>query len=117
VETPWHLESNWNALPLYQVAHGQNVKVASVGGVCADRIYGELRQDIDGLEFKQFITLQSVLDGESAADYLVFRINHLQGARVIEMDQAKCEDAIRAALGSPWRETKTALVFNLADAS
>jgi hypothetical protein len=117
VETPWHLESNWNALPLYQVAHGQNVKVASVGGVCADRLYGELRQDIDGLEFKQFITLQSVLNGESEADYLVFRINHLQGARVIEMDQAKCEEAIRAALGAPWRETRTALVFNLADAS
>jgi len=113
VEAPWYLESHWNALPIYQAVHGQHVLVGFVGGTCADRLYGELRQDVDGLEFRHFVSLHAVLAGEVKANYLVLRKDHPKDARIIEMDYPKCEQAARAALGPPWRETETALVFRL----
>ena len=113
VEAPWHLESNWNALPLYQAVHRQRIMVGFVGGVCADDLYGELRQDIDGLGFSNFTPLQKVLDGRVKADYLVFRSQGLPGSRVIQMDFEKCERLVRAALGEPWRMTETAQVFRI----
>ena len=117
VETPWYLESNWNGLPIYQQVHGQQVLVASVGGVCAGRLYGELRQDIEGLNFRHFVSLQSVLEGKTGADYLVFRTGSPPGAREIPMDREKCEQAIRESFGVPWRTTEHALVFRLSGAS
>ena len=113
VEAPWYLESHWNPLPLFQAAHQQEVLVGFVGGTCANRLYGELRQDIDGLEFRHFVTLRQVLDGETNARYLVLRKNRMEDARQIDMDFARCEAAARSALGEPWRETESALVFML----
>jgi hypothetical protein len=113
VEAPWHLESNWNALPLYQQVHGQRVQVGFVGGLCAGQLYGELRGDVEGLEFRNFVRLEDLLAGRAEADYLVFRHRALPGARPIDMDAARCEAALTAALGPPWRRTDTALVFRL----
>ncbi|HSM69348.1 MAG TPA: hypothetical protein VK830_06510 [Xanthomonadales bacterium] len=113
VEAPWHLESNWNPLPLYQQAHGQRVQVGFVGGLCAGSLYGELRGDVEGLEFRNFVRLADLLNGPAEADYLVFRHHGLPGARPIAMDTAQCEAALTATLGPPWRSTDTALVFRL----
>lgn len=113
VEAPWHLESNWNPLPLYQQIHGQRVQVGFVGGLCAEALYGELRNDVEGLEFRNFVRLEALLAGRAEADYLVFRHRGLPGARPIDMDAAQCEAALTAALGQPWRRTDTALVFRL----
>lgn len=117
VEAPWYLESNWNALPLYQAVHHQRVIAGFVGGTCAGRLYGELRQDIEGLYFRNFASLSQVLNGEVRADYLVLRKDHPPGAREIPMDFEQCASAARQVLGEPWRDTATALVFRLSDAS
>jgi len=114
VEAPWHLESNWNPLPLYQAVHGQRVMVGFIGGVCAGNLYGELRQDVSGMSFANFTTLQKVIDGEVNVDYLVLRSQGLPGSRKIPMEFEKCESFVRAALGEPWRSTDTALVFRIA---
>jgi hypothetical protein len=113
VETPWHLESNWNPLSLYQEIHHQEVLVGFVGGSCAGRLYGELRADIEGLEFKNFAFLDEVLSGSVEADYLVLRRQFSQGAREIKMDFEKCERLVRDRFGPPWKNTPSALVFKL----
>jgi hypothetical protein len=113
VETPWYLESNWNALPIYQQTHGQRVAVAFAGGTCAGRLYGELRNDIEGLEFRHFVPLRSVLEGNTGATYLIFRTAPLPGAREIQLDRQKCERSIKDALGEPWRTQNGAMVFRI----
>jgi len=113
VEAPWHLESNWNALPLYQHVHGQRVMVGFIGGVCAGRLYGELRQDIDGMAFRNFTSVQDVLDGRVKADFLVLRSRAIAGARTIAMNFEECERAVRSVLGNPWRSTPSALLFRV----
>ncbi len=113
VEAPWYLESNWNALALYQAIHQQNVLIGFVGGSCAKRLYGELRWDIEGLKFKNFVFLQDLLNGAVKADYLVLRSQSPTDARVIEMNYSKCEQLARTMLGKPWRSTDSALVFKL----
>ncbi len=113
VEAPWHLESNWNALPLYQDVHGQRVMVGFVGGLCAGRLYGELRHDIEGMEFKNFTFVQDVLDGRLKADFLVLRSRAPAGARSIAMNFEECAGAIHSVLGKPWRSTESALVFRI----
>ncbi len=113
VETPWYLESNWNALSLYQAVHQQRMIVGFVGGTCAGRLYGELKQDIEGLEFRNFVFLQDILDGEIKADYLVLRSRFPPGARAIDMNFSECEQAARSSLGEPWRTSDSALVFKI----
>ena len=113
VEAPWHLESNWNALPLYQHVHGQRVMVGFIGGVCAGRLYGELRQDIEGMAFRNFTSVQDVLDGRVKADFLVLRSRAIAGARTIAMNFEECERAVRSVLGNPWRSTPSALLFRV----
>lgn len=113
VETPWYLESNWNALPIYQATHGQHVAVAFVGGTCADRLYGELGNDMKSLEFRHFVSLRSVLEGKTEASYLVFRTAPPKGAREIPMDRQKCEESIKDAFGEPWRTAEGVMVFSL----
>jgi hypothetical protein len=113
IEAPWYLESNWNALPLYQAVHGQQVVVGFVGGLCAGRLYGELRQDAEGLKFRNFAFVRDLLDGKVHADFLVLRNQAPVDARVIAMDFSKCETSVRAILGEPWRTTASALVFRL----
>jgi hypothetical protein len=117
VEAPWYLESNWNALPLNQAIHRQRVMAGFVGGLCAEKLYGELRQDAPGLEFRNFTRVKDVLDGKVRADFLVLRIAPLPGAREVAVDYPACERAARTALGEPWRSTPSALVFRLSGAS
>lgn len=117
VEAPWYLESNWNALPVYQAVHHQRVMAGFVGGACAGRLYGELRQDIEGMKFRNFTSLDAVLEGAVQADYLVLRHRQPPGAREIKMDFEQCAQAARQALGEPWRTTTSALVFRLPGAS
>jgi hypothetical protein len=111
VEAPWHLESNWNALPLYQRVHGQNVQVGFVGGLCAGDLYGELDRAVAGLEFRNFVWLQDLVAGSAQADYVVFRARALPGARPIEMDAAACATRLQEAWGEPWRSAEGIMVF------
>jgi uncharacterized membrane protein len=113
VEAPWYLESNFNPLYLSQAVHGQRVMIGFVGGLCAGPLYGELKRGAEGLEFRNFIYLTDLLEGRARADYLVLRRTGIDGARKIDMDFGQCERAVRARLGPPWRETKSALVFRL----
>jgi hypothetical protein len=114
VEAPWHLESNWNPLPIYQAVHGQVVKIGFIGNLCAGKLYGELRPGVAGMDFDHFIPVRQLLETRSGGDYLVLRRQYLPGARPISMDFQVCETAARKALGEPWRETATALVFRVA---
>lgn len=114
VEAPWHLESHWNPLLLYQAVHGQRVMVGFIGGVCAGNLYGELRQDASGMAFANFTTLQNVINGQVNVDYLILRRQGIPGSREIPMDFEKCESFVRSALGEPWRSTETAQVFRIA---
>lgn len=113
VEAPWYLESHWNPLPIYQRVHGQRVMAGFVGGVCAGRLYGELRSDAPGFEFENFIRLERLLEQPRRADYLVLRRTGVTGARGIDFDFERCAVAARTAFGAPWRETPDALVFRL----
>jgi hypothetical protein len=113
VEAPWYLESHWNPLPVYQQVHGQQLRVGFVGGVCARRLYGELREGRTGLSFRNFVRLGDLLNRPGEADYLVLRRSGLEGARDIDMRFDDCARAARAAFGAPWRETEEALVFRL----
>ncbi len=73
----------------------------------------ELRQDIDGMEFKNFASVRDVLDGRVKADFLVLRSQAPAGARTIVMDFEECERAVRSVLGEPWRSTESALAFRI----
>jgi hypothetical protein len=112
VEAPWYLESYNNALNLRQETHGQKVLIGFINGLCAGPLYGELGVGQSGMKFRNFVYLQELLDGTREADYLVLRRRSMSpAARVIEMDFAKCELAVREKFGAPWRETENALVF------
>ena len=114
MEAPWYLESFNNALHLRQDVHGQRVQVGFVTGLCAGPLYGELRTGQPGMKFRNFVYVQELLDGSREADYLVLRRRSMsETARVIEMDFAKCEQAVRERFGDPWRESENALVFRL----
>jgi len=111
VEAPWWLESNWNALPLYQQVHGQQVKVGFVGGLCAGKLYGEIDPAVSGMAFRNFVSLADLASGRETADYVVFRSRGLPGARAIEMDADACISALRKAWGDPWRRRDGTWVF------
>lgn len=113
VEAPWHLESSWNPLPTYQAVHGQRTAVGFIGDVCAHRLYGELRDDAPGMNFRNFIRVKTLLAEPELADYLVLRRTGIPGARVIDMDFEACAASAREHFGAPWRETERALVFRL----
>ena len=113
VEAPWYLESNFNTLYLSQKVHGQRVLIGFIGGLCAGPLYGELKAEVPGLEFRNFTYLTDLISGRASADYLVLRRAGIEGARKIDMQFGKCERAVRARFGSPWRESGDALVFRL----
>ena len=102
---------------MYQSVHGQQIIVGFVGGLCAGRLYGELRKNLDGLEFRNFTFVQDVLDGRVDADFLVLRSESPPGAREVAFDFAECEASIRSVLGKPWRTSRSALVFRLSGGS
>lgn len=113
VEAPWYLESNFNTLNYNQRIHHQRVLIGFVGGLCAGRLYGELRRDVQGLYFRNFIWLSDLVAGHVPADYLVLRRSGIDGARTIDMQFELCEQAVRERFGAPWRTTNDALVFRL----
>jgi hypothetical protein len=113
VEGPWYLESNWNALPLYQAEHRQVLKVGFIGGSCAGSLYGELQSGIPGLEFRNFVFLEEVVEGKAEADYFVLRTGFPQGYRDFEAELETCGQLLRDAFGPPWRSMPSALVFRL----
>ena len=113
IEAPWHLESQWNPLPLYQAVHGQKVMIGFVGGVCADDFYGEIKSDVNGLTFTNFTSIQEVINRHVSVDYLILRNQGIPDSREIPIDFKKCERMVREALGEPWRTTKTAQVFRI----
>lgn len=113
IEAPWYLESHWNPLYLSQRVHGQRVLIGFVGGLCAGPLYGELKPEAAGLEFRNFVYLTDVLTGRIAADYLVLRRAGINGARTIDMDFDRCEQAVRKRFGAPWRTADNVLVFRL----
>jgi hypothetical protein len=53
------------------------------------------------------------LAGRIAAGYLVLRRAGIEGARTIDMDFDKCEQAARKRFGAPWRTAENVLVFRL----
>lgn len=117
VEAPWHMESYSNPLNLQQDLHRQRIQAGFVNGVCAGPLYGELTAGQAGMKFRNFVFLKDILDGARHADYLVLRRRGMPDmARTIEMDFAKCEQAVRARFGDPWRESEDALVFRLSKA-
>lgn len=111
VEAPWWLESNWNALPLYQQMHGQQVRIGFVGGLCAGTLYGETDPSVSGLAFRNFVHLRDLVKGKASADYVVFHTRGLPGARALPMDAERCLAALRDAYGEPWRRDEDAWVF------
>jgi hypothetical protein len=113
IEAPWYLESHWNPLYLEQRVHGQRVLIGFVGGLCAGPLYGELKLEVAGLEFRNFVYLTDVLAGRVSADYLVLRRAGIDGARTIDMDFDRCEQAVRKGFGAPWRTAENVLVFSL----
>ena len=114
VEAPWYLESYTNPLNLQQEVHRQRVQIGFINGLCAGPLYGELTTAQPGMKFRNFVYLQELLDGTRTADYLVLRRRGMpEKTRVIEMDFDKCEQAVRAQFGEPWRESEFALVFRI----
>ena len=115
VEAPWFLESYTNPINLQQEVHQQRVLIGFINGVCAGPLYGELTTGQPGMKFRNFVYLQELLDGTRTADYLVLRHRGMpEKTREIEMDFNKCEQAVRARFGEPWRESEFALVFRIA---
>ena len=110
VETPWRLESHFNALSLYQDTHRQQILIGLVTPSCGTFDFGEYPETSSGMRMREFVHLASIIRGERvAADYLVV---HLQPANVAAEppawpDMAACLPAIEAALGAPvWRDER-----------
>jgi hypothetical protein len=118
VEAPWHMESYSSPINLQQEVHRQRVMIGFINGVCAGPLFGELDIGQPGMKFRNFVFLQELLDGGREADYLVLRRKGMpENARVIDMDFNRCEQAIRAKFGKPWRESEFALVFRIGAAN
>ena len=108
VETPWRLESHFNALSLYQDTHRQRIMIGLVTPTCGTFDFGEYPMTDPGMRMREFVHLASIIRGDRiAADYLVV---HLRPANVAAEppawpDMAACLPAIEAALGAPvWRD-------------
>lgn len=114
VEAPWYLESYFNPINLQQEVHRQQVQIGFINGVCAGPLFGELTTGQPGMKFHNFVYLQELLNGSRTADYLVLRRRGMpENTRDVEMDFDKCEQAVRARFGEPWRESEFALVFTI----
>ena len=120
IETPWRLESHYNALSLYQDTHRQRILIGLATPTCGTFDFGEYPETDTGMRMREFVHLASIIRGERvAADYLVV---HLRPANVAAEppawpDMAACLPAIEAALGAPvWRDERMR-VFALAKPS
>jgi hypothetical protein len=108
VETPWRLESHFNALSLYQDTHRQRILIGLVTPACGTFDFGEYPDSATGMRMREFVHLSAILRGEGvAADYLVV---HLRPANVAAEPpgwphMAACLPAIEAVLGAPvWKD-------------
>ena len=116
VETPWRLESHFNALSLYQDTHRQRILIGLVTPACGTFDFGEYRERDSGMRMREFVHLASITRGEPvAADYLVV---HLRPANVAAEppdwpSMAACLPAIEAALGAPVWADERVQVFAL----
>jgi hypothetical protein len=110
VETPWRLESHFNALSLYQDTHRQRILIGLATPACGTFDFGEYPETSSGMRMREFVHLASIIRGDPvAAEYLIV---HLQPANVAAEppawpDMAACLPAIEAALGAPvWRDER-----------
>lgn len=116
VETPWRLESHFNALSLYQDTHRQRILIGLVTPACGTFDFGEYPETDSGMRMREFVHLASIIRGEPvAADYLVV---HLRPANVAAEppawpDMTACLPAIEAALGAPVWADERVRVFAL----
>jgi hypothetical protein len=116
VETPWRLESHFNALSLYQDTHRQRILIGLVTPACGTFDFGEYPETDSGMRMREFVHLASIIRGEPvAADYLVV---HLRPANVAAEppawpDMAACLPAIETALGAPVWADERVRVFAL----
>jgi hypothetical protein len=116
VETPWRLESHFNALSLYQDTHRQRILIGLVTPACGTFDFGEYPEADSGMRMREFVHLASITRGEPVpADYLVV---HLRPANVAAEppawpDMAACLPAIEAALGAPVWADERVRVFAL----
>jgi hypothetical protein len=116
VETPWRLESHFNALSLYQDTHRQRILIGLVTPVCGTFDFGEYPEADSGMRMREFVHLASIVRGEPvAADYLVV---HLRPANVAAEppswpEMPACLPAIEAALGAPVWSDERVRVFAL----
>jgi len=116
IETPWRLESHFNALSLYQDTHRQRILIGLVTPACGTFDFGEYPEIDSGMRMREFVHLASIIRGEPvAADYLVV---HLRPANVPAEppswpEMAACLPAIEAALGAPVWTDEQVRVFAL----
>lgn len=114
VVAPWNLASYANSLNVQQEVHRQRVQIGFINGVCSGPFFGEITMGQPGMKFRNFVYLKDVLDGSPQADYLVLIRRFMSPmADKIDMDFDRCEQAVRAKFGAPWRETEYSLVFRI----
>jgi hypothetical protein len=116
IETYFHVETYYNPLHYHQQAHGQRVKIGMFSGLCAERVFGEIRPDAQGIELRNFVRLSDFLaapgevtNGRTA--YLVLRSRPMMVAPEHAIRFEECRAAAEASLGPPWREAEGALVY------
>jgi hypothetical protein len=115
VVAPWNLASYANPINLQQDVHRQRVQIGFINGVCAEPFFGEIAAGQPGMRFRNFVYLKDILDGRRSADYLVLVRSFMSDyADKVDMDFDRCEQAVRARFGDPWRETEFSVVFRIA---
>ena len=117
IETPWRLESHFNALSLYQDTHRQKVKIGLVTPVCGTYDFGEYPEDTPGMRMRWLAHLTAVLRGETyGADYLVVHATSRDVAAKPPPpwpDLRGCLPAIEAKLGAPIYRDERITVYQL----
>jgi hypothetical protein len=117
IETPWRLESHFNALSLYQDRHRQKVKIGLVTPLCGTYDFGEYPEDTPGMRMRWLAHLTAVLRGETyGADYLVVHATSRDVAAKPPPpwpDLRGCLPAIEAKLGAPIFRDERITVYQL----
>jgi hypothetical protein len=116
IETPWRLESHFNALSKYQDVHHQLIRIGLVTPLCGTYDFGEYADDRAGMRMRWLVHLSRVLRGEGGADYLV--VHRRPGPVAADPgaawpDMTPCMPAIEAALGPPMYGDEALVVFAL----
>ena len=121
IETPWRLESHFNALSLYQDTHRQKVKIGLVTPLCGTYDFGEYPEDTPGMKMRWLAHLTAVLRGETyGADYLVVHATSRDVAANPPPpwpDLRGCLPALEAKLGAPIYRDARITVYQLSQLS